>query len=159
MTSNQLMDLVEEALQTAPTESGGIAVVLATAGSPPAMALLSSGDVHVSDGIARVGVYRSSSAVSRLGGAFSLLVPLGADAVRLEVGSATVVEASPRASLAKLEGKIESIRPTSEPPWVLEMGFVPESSNHPDIPRFLDYWKQVKAWLAGEQPDPPQIPG
>lgn len=153
--TNELMERVEEALRIPPTESGGMAVVMATAGSPPAMALLSSGDVHVSDGIARVGVDGSSSLVSRLGGAFSLLVPLGANAVRLEVGSATSVEAPP---LARIEGKIDSIRPTSEPPWVLEIEFVPESPNHPDIPKFLDYWTQVKAWLVGEHPDPPQIP-
>lgn len=147
--------MVEQALADPPDRSGGIAIVLATAGSPPAMALLSSGDVYISGDVARVGIYGSSSAVTRLGGAFTLLIPLGEMAVRLEVGSATTSGAPP---LALIEGTIESIRPTAEPPWVLEMRFVPEPENHPSIPGFLDYWRQVKSWLAGEEPHPPQLP-
>lgn len=155
MTTQDLRARLEQALASPPTETGGIAVVLATAGSPPAMALLSSGDVHVADGVARVGIYGSSSAVTRLGGAFTLLVPLGKIALRVEVSSAT---ATTSGSLALIEGPITSIRPTSEPPWLLEMGFTPESPDHPAIPDFLDYWRQVKSWLSGDQATPPQIP-
>lgn len=156
MTTEELRERVENALAQLPTESGGMAIALATAGSPPAIALLSSGDVYVSGEIARVGIYGSSSAVSRLGGAFTLLVPLGDIAVRVEAVSATATEAPP---LAMIEGRIAAVRPTAEPPWTLEMGFTPEPANHPSIPDFLNYWSQVKAWLAGEQSSPPQIPG
>ena len=155
MNSNEVARRVSEALSELPAESGGLAVVLATAGRPPAMALLSSGDVHVSGGVARVGIYASSSTVTRLGGAFTLLIPLGEIAARVEVESATATEVPP---LALLEGDVTSIRPTSEPPWVLQMGFVPEPRDHPLIPDYVDYWRQVKAWLKGEQAEPPPIP-
>lgn len=86
----------------------------------------------------------------------TLLVPLRFIAVRVEVTPATAIEAPP---LVMLEGQIESIRPTAEHPWVVKMGFVPEPRDHPAIPGYVEYWKQVKSWLAGERLDPPQIPG
>ena len=156
MTSVDLIAQVEEALAHLPSESGGIAVVLATAGLPPAMAVLSSGDIHLSGRDVRVGIHGSSSAATRLGGGFTLLVPLRSIAVRVEVSPATAIEAPP---LVMLVGQIESIRPTAEPPWVVTMEFAPESRDHPAIPGHVEYWKQVKSWLAGDQPDPPQIPG
>jgi hypothetical protein len=146
---------VRAALADLPTESGGLAVVLATSGHPPAMAMLSSGDVHLAEGRLKVGIHASSSAVSRLGGAFTLLVPLGEIAARVEVSDATAKSHPP---LAILEGDVVSVRPTSEPPWVLEMGFRPEPSHHPQIPGYLAYWSQVKEWLAGNHPEPPVPP-
>jgi len=130
-------------------------IVLACSGRPPAVALLSSGDVHMSSGRVLVGIHGSSSAAARFDGSFTLLVPLGDIAVRLEVSAATVAESPP---LVKFEGPIDSIRPTAEPPWLVEMKFVPERRDHPAIPRYIEYWQEVKAWLANERPEPPQIP-
>lgn len=150
-----LVARVQEALARLPSATGGDAIVLATSGPPPAMALLSTGDVHIVDGEVLVGIHASSSAVSRLGGSFTLLIPLGEIAARIEVASAS---ASTHGPLALLSGEIASIRPTTEPPWVLEMRFRPEHSGHPAIPQHLRYWVGVRDWLAGGSPHPPAPP-
>ena len=150
-----LKDRVAGALSELPTKSGGLAVVLATAGTPPAMALLSSGDVYMEDNEIRVGIYASSSAVTRLGTAFTLLVPMGEIAARIE---ATDVRSKIQPPLAMLEGSISSIRPTAEPPWVLEMRFAPEPPDDRAIPNYLEYWTGVRAWLSGQSTEPPVPP-
>jgi hypothetical protein len=144
---------VEEILEELPTAEGGRIVVLSTAGSPPAVALLSSGDVLVADGRARAAVYGRSSAASRLGGAYTLLVADQQVAYRVEV-----VEASARSlgDLAVLEGEIGDVRPTVEPPWAMAMDF------HPLRPEGVDdhlrYWQQVRGWLEAGTPEPAPDP-
>ena len=142
---------VHEVLQPLPTEAGGVAVVLATAGPPPALALLSSGDVLVDDGEVHVGVFGTSSAVTRLGGAFSLLVPAGSVVLRVEVAEA---RATTEGELAHIRGSLTDIRPTSEPPWVTELRFRPSHPGVAAVPDHLAYWTEVRAWLAGEGPPP-----
>lgn len=156
MSERDLAARVRAAIADLPTDTGGLAVVLATSGRPPAMAMLSSGDVHIAGDLLRVGIHASSSAVARLGGAFTLLVPLGEIAARVEVTNATAIPYPP---LAILEGEVSSIRPTAEPPWVLEMGFRPEPDDHPAIPAYLEYWSEVDEWLSGKRPSPPIPPG
>ena len=153
--TEDLRTRVATVLSQLPTESGGLAVVLATAGSPPAMALLSSGDVYIEDNDIRVGIYASSSAVTRLGPAFTLLVPMGEIAARIE---ATDARSKVQPPLAMLEGTISSIRPTTEPPWILKMRFSPEPPDDRSIPDFLEYWAGVRAWLSGESSEPPRPP-
>ena len=153
--TEDLKTRVIEALSELPAESGGLAVVLATSGSPPAMALLSSGDVYIEDEAVRVGIHASSSAVTRLGTAFTLLVPLREIAARIE---ATGARSNVQPPLAMLEGSISSIRPTSEPPWVLEMRFRPEPPDDRSIPDHLEYWSGVRSWLAGDSTQPPEPP-
>lgn len=155
MKEPDLIADVKETLKRLPDESGGVAVVLATAGSPPAVALLSTGDVHIAETTVRVGIHGSSSVVERLDGGFTLLVPLRKAAARVEVINASARLLPP---LAMIEGTVHSVRPTSEPPWVLEMTFSPEPFDHPAIPRYLEYWSHVKRWLMGEIANPPDIP-
>ncbi len=109
----------------------------------------------MSAGHVRVGVHGSSSAADRFDGSFTLLVPIGDIAVRVEVSEATMTATPP---LVKFEGPIDSMRPTAEPPWQVEMTFIPKPRDHPSIPDHVEYWKQVKAWLASESPAPPEIP-
>jgi hypothetical protein len=75
MIDPDLEALVREALAVAPTETGGIAIVLATSGTPPAMAMLSTGDVFYHATTVSVGVHVSSSTVERLSVSFTLLIP------------------------------------------------------------------------------------
>jgi len=150
-----LLRAVAEALSQEPTEEGGIALVLATASSPPAIAVLSTGDVHLEGDRVKIGIHASSSAVSRLGGAFSLVVPLNRAVARVEAASAT---ATPAGDLALIEGTIVSIRPTSEPPWVMDLSFRPMTESDSRVPLYLEYWRSVRSWLSGDSPDPPRPP-
>lgn len=150
------LERVRRALEPLPTEEGGIAIVLATAGVPPALALLSSGDVLVSEeGSVRAALYGGTSAAQRLGGSFTILVPVGGGAARVEV-----VEASARSigSLAVLEGVCADVRPTTEPPWALRMSFGPIGSR--GIHEHVAYWRDVRNWLAdgaaSDAPAPPE---
>lgn len=156
MSHDQIPERVEQALSALPGQSGGIAIILATSGVPPAIALLSTGDVHIEDGVVRIGIHGSSSVVHRLGGAFTLLIPLGDTAARVEVSNANATRVDP---LALIEGSISSIRPTAEPPWALEIRFSPAPPNHPAIADYMDYWAKVKGWLKGDIAEPPEIPG
>lgn len=142
------------ALTPLPDGGGGIAVVMATAGIPPAMALLSSGDVWVAEGTVRVGLFGSSSAAARLGGAFSLMVPSGTVALRVEVVEATAEAVD---HMALVSGRLADIRPTAEPPWIAEMTFRPSHPGAAAIPGHVAYWAEVRAWLRGETgpPTPP----
>lgn len=146
---------VRDVLAPLPTEAGGIAVVLATAGVPPALALLSSGDVLISEEEVHVGVFGSSAVVTRLGDAFSLLVPAGEVLLRLEVAEARVTT---EGELAHIQGPLSDIRPTSEPPWVTELAFRPHHVGAAAVPTHVTYWAGVRAWLAGDAspPTPPR---
>lgn len=142
------------ALRSMPTEQGGPALVLATAGVPPAMALLSTGDVHLSGDVFRVAVHGGSSVVTRLEGSFTVLVPGADEALRVEVVDAT---ARKTGDLAVLEGRLADVRPTSEPPWVLQMSFRPAGPG--GVQRHLEYWRSVRSWLAsGATGEPPPLP-
>ncbi len=125
MISEALLAEAEVALARLPTTRGGDVIVLATAGSPPAVAMLSTGDVWIDGLWVRVAVHATGSAVSRLGGAFSLLFPARDHALRVEVVPA---ESRVSGDLAVLEGPIVAVRPTSEPPWVIDLVFRPEGA-------------------------------
>jgi len=90
-----------------------------------------------------------------LGKTFTLLVPLGSLAVRIEARDAQVRVTD---GLALISGEVVAMRPTAEPPWALEMRFRPEPADDPSIPGYLEYWRSVRAWLDGSAPDPPRVP-
>lgn len=151
MTDADLTLSVSLALARLPDAQGGLAILLATDATPPALAVLSSGDVLLEDEVIRVGIHASSSAVQRLDGGFSLLIPLDEIAVRLEAIHATT---SVGRSLAMIKGRVHALRPTAEPPWRLEMRF---RANPPDDDRievYVDYWRRVRLWLSGISPEP-----
>lgn len=150
-----LLAAVAEALSKQPQDDGGGALVLATGSGPPAVALLSTGDVLLDGDKIRVGIHATSSAVARLGGSFTLVVPLKRVVARVEVIDAA---ASIHGDLAKIEGTIASIRPTAEPPWVMKMTFEPMPATDRRVPLYLEYWRSVRAWLSGESPVPPTPP-
>lgn len=143
------------ALAPLPTLDGGAVLVLATSGEPPAVAVLSTGDVALLNGELWIAVHRGSSAVERLGGACTVLVPAGDEALRVEVAPAT---SSRAAHLAVIRGPIVEIRPTAEPPWAVHMAFhaAPVASAEP----FVSFWSEVRAWLQagapGDGPAPPR---
>lgn len=144
------------ALEPLPTSAGGLAIVMATAGIPPAMALLSTGDVQIEGDRVSVVTYRGSSVSQRLGGGFTLLVPATDRAFRVEVTNAVNRSAG---NVELVEGLLAGIRPSAEAPWLLEMSFRPDRPDDPSIPAFVDYWASVRAWLKsgtpGEPPPPP----
>jgi len=145
-----------EILADLPDESGGAAIVLATSGTPPAMALLSTGDVFLTtDDRVRCCVYGTSSVVSRLGGAFTLLVPDDTRMLRVETIDA---RASVHGDVALVEGTLADVRPTAEPPWTTSMVFTPERHGDPRIGGFLEYWRAARSWLADPSSPPPQPP-
>jgi hypothetical protein len=147
MIDDHLRSALKTALEPLPGLHGGTAVVLATAGTPPALALLSTGDVHVEGDTVRVVTYRGSSAARRLGGSFSLLVPAGETAFRVEA-----IEAAARSkgTVELIEGRLAGVRPTAEPPWLLDMSFRPApGADEAAALRFIDYWTDVRSWLEG----------
>lgn len=150
-----LLAAVAEALSVQPRESGGAALVFVTGSSPPAVALLSTGDVFLTGDRIKVGVHATSSTVSRFGGSFSLAVPLKRVVARVEVIDAS---ASVQGDLARIEGRIATIRPTSEPPWIVNMTFEPRPATDRRIPIYLEYWRSVRDWLSGKAPEPPKPP-
>lgn len=147
-------DRLQRALQPLPTRQGGITVLLATSGTPPALAMLSSGDVLVDGDVVRAGLWATSSAISRLGGAFSLLVPAGEVALRVEAVDANATVAG---DVAMIEGRLADVRPTAEPPWVASLRFTPSDPSDGRIGTHLKYWSAVRAWLSGDGP-PPEAP-
>jgi hypothetical protein len=155
MSDQEIRAAVAAALATLPDETGGIAIVLATSGTPPAMALLSTGDVHLDGAEIRIGIHASSSAVARLGGSFTLLVPLGLTSVRIEADDPRVTVADP---LARITGNVVSMKPTAEPPWTLEMRFRAQPPDDASIPRYVSYWRDVKSWLSSDRGEPPRLP-
>lgn len=156
VTGSEALDLaVRQALEPLPDRDGGIAVTISTASVPPAVAMLSSGDVLVGATSVRIGIHSSSSVVHRLGGAFTLLVPLGDRAARVECVEAVATVDGP---VALVEGTITGIRPTAEPPWTLELRFGSTESDPARLDAYVDYWRQIRSWLAGSRSGPPVPP-
>ena len=150
-----LVQRLYAAVSELPDASGGLAIVMATAGTPPAIAVLSTGDVFLAGSQARVGVHGTSSVVGRLGDSFSLLIPLDDVAVRVEVVDAT---AAVHGDLALIAGTVSEFRPTAEPPWVMTMRFHAQDGDAAKIGAHLAYWTGVRSWLAGDTPGPPPLP-
>lgn len=146
---------LQDILAPLPTEEGGVLIVIATAGVPPAVAMLSSGDVFVDQDTVRVGVVHTSSIVGRLGGAFTLLVPAGSAGIRVEVVNATVAQSG---DLALVEGRLGALRPTTEPPWIAEQRFHPSHVGADAIPVHIEYWSAVREWLSGRRSNAPSPP-
>lgn len=154
--SHSLLDDVQAAIEPLPTAEGGSMLVLATAGSPPAIAVLSTGDVAVVRGDVRVAVHGGSSAASRLGGAFTLLVPDRDEAYRVEVEPAVARRAG---DLTVISGPIVSVRPTAEPPWVMRASFQPAEAGADRAGDYVSFWAAVRAWLVdGADGDGPAVP-
>lgn len=155
LMSIELRDGLTAAIESLPTTDGGVALVLATAGPPPAICLLSSGDVVLDGDTLRIAVYSGSSAANRLGGSCTLLVPTGDDALRVLLDPAVSRRAGP---LSVIEGSIASLRPSSEPPWTLQLRF--EATAGEGIEDFVMFWARVRSWLReGAHGDGPQPPG
>jgi hypothetical protein len=152
-SSIELPEELVTVLADLPTAAGGTVVLLATDGSPPGLAMLSTGDVYVEADTARVAVHASSSATQRLQNGFTLLVPADRFAYRIEVSSAHARQAGP---LVVIEGQIAHVRPTSEPPWQMTMSFAPDGA---DPTSFVSFWREVRSWLTtgavGDAPSPP----
>lgn len=129
--------------------------MLATAGPPPALALLSTASVRLVGDEVQIAVQSQSSVVRQLGGSCSLLVPGGARALRMTVDRVSSRNAG---AVTLLFGTVTAIVPTIELPWRLEMSFQP--SEQPGGERFLAYWDATRSWLAGGAqgtgPTPPQ---
>jgi hypothetical protein len=155
-TRDELRDSLLAALGPLPTRAGGTAIVLATAGPPPAVTLLSTGDVVVDGDTVRIALFADNSAAARLGGTCTLLVPTDRGALRISLQPAFVREAG---QLSVIEGNIVSLRPSYEPPWSLRLEFSPVAEQGRDA--FVEYWAQVRSWLErgapGEGPQPPAI--
>lgn len=150
---SELRGDVARALAAAPTRDGGRVVVMATAAVPPALTVLSTADVWTDGETVRVALHGGTAAAERLGGAFALLVPDDARALRVEVVDAT---AQARGPLVLIEGRLAAIRPTAEPPWGIELRFV--AAPGAPVAGFLRYWEAVRTWLAagatGQAPTP-----
>ncbi len=104
----------------------------------------------------RLALFAENSAVSRLGGSCTILVPTDLGPLRVSLQPVDMREAG---ELAVIEGDIIYMRPTHEPPWSLRLDFQPTAGQGKEA--FLDYWAQVRAWLEqgapGEGPQPPDI--
>lgn len=154
--SHALLAEVEAAIAPLPTIEGGSMLVLATAGVPPAIAVLSTGDVAVVEGELRIAVHGGSSAATRLGGACTLLVPAGDEAYRVEAEPA---EARRAGELTVIRGHIVSVRPTAEPPWVMRASFHRQSPEDDAAASYVAFWSSVREWLvAGAEGDGPSVP-
>lgn len=157
LDASQLMAL-RAALAVEPTAAGGPAIALASAGPPPAFALLATGAVALGQDLTlRIALQRGASAAAHLGGSCSLLV---ADdrggALRVAVAPARVRDAGP---IALIEGPVASIRPSHEPPWSLVLRFDVDAGAGAAAAPHLVYWRAVAAWLtAGASGDGPPLP-
>ncbi len=157
MTSpSELREALLAAVAPLPTIEGGTAIVLATAGPPPAITPLSTGDVAVAGDTVRLALFADNSAVGSFGGSCTLLVPTEQGPLRVALQPAVVREAGP---LAVIEGSIVSLRPSAEPPWSLRLDFRPAAEEGREA--FVQYWRQVRSWLEqgapGEGPQPPVV--
>ena len=130
--------------------------MLATAGPPPAFALLSTASVRLSVDVVRIAVQSHSSVVRQLGGSCSLLVPTADRALRMTVEAVSSRDAG---AITLLTGTVTAIVPTIELPWRLELSFRP--SELPGREAFLAYWDDTRTWLEngarGPGPTPPQL--
>jgi hypothetical protein len=154
MNSHELPAGLLDALRPLPTAHGGKVLVLATGGEPPAMAMLSTGDVWLTEGRMMIAVHATSSVGRRLGAGCTLLVPGASVAYRIEMGSLSSRSAG---ALILVEGDVTGVRPTAEPPWCMELRFYVDANQDP-VP-FVDFWREVRAWLVGgavgDAPAPP----
>ena len=152
----ELRDAFLAALAPLPTTDGGTAIVLATAGPPPAIAPLSTGDISVDGGMIRLALFADNSAVRWLGGSCTILVPTEQGPLRVSLQPAVAREAGP---LAVIEGDIVSMRPSHEPPWSLRLDFLAAEEEGREV--FVEYWTRVRSWLEqgapGEGPHPPDV--
>ena len=130
--------------------------MLATMGPPPTITPLSTGDVVVDGDEMRLAVFADNSAVERLGGSCTLLVPTDLGPLRVSLQPAVARGAGP---LSVIEGEIVSMRPSQEPPWSLRLDFLPAEEEGREA--FVEYWTRVRSWLeegaAGEGPQPPGV--
>ena len=153
---DELRDALVAALDPLPTTAGGASIVLATAGPPPTITPLSTGDVVVDNDTVRLAVFASNSAAKQLGGSCTLLVLTDLGPLRVSLQPAVAREAGP---LVVIEGDIVSLRTTREPPWALRLYFQPAAEQGHEA--FVEYWTQVRSWLeqgaTGEGPQPPNI--
>lgn len=150
----ELREALLAAVNPLPTLDGGTAIVLATASSPPAITLLSTGDVVVDNDKVRLAVFATNSAIDQLGGSCTLLVPTDRSVLRVYLQPASVRRTG---LLAVIEGSIVSLRPSSEPPWSLRLDFEPAQEQGRDA--FVEYWRQVRSWLEQGAPgEGPQSP-
>lgn len=131
------------ALEPLPTERGGTALIVCTTGPPPAVCLLSTGSVWLGENWVRIGVMAGSSVTQRLGECAVLVVPWQGNVLRAVVTPATCRPAGP---VSVIEGRLDSVAPSRELPWSLEMAFVPSGS--PGADEFLAYWKRLRDWLS-----------
>lgn len=154
MITPAALDELRAALAARPDQHGGDVLVLATEGPPPALALVTSFGVALTESGVRVGVQGQGAAANRLGGSFALLVPRRTSALRVEVAPARSRMAGP---MAVLEGPITAIRPTAELPWELNMAFTPNDPAR--TPAMLEHWAEVHEWLeSGAEGAGPALP-
>jgi hypothetical protein len=155
--TTELRDAFLAAVAPLPTTNGGIAIVLATAGPPPAIVPLSTGDIAVEGDMVRLALFADSSAVRRLGGSCTILVPTEKGALRVYLQPAVARKTGP---LAVIEGNIVAVRPSAEPPWSLRLDFRPTAEEGREA--FVEYWTRVRSWLErralDEAPQPPATP-
>jgi hypothetical protein len=154
MADADLLRKVEEGLETLPSRAGGSALIVASASSPPALAVLSTGDVFLEGTSIRIALHGGSSVAQRLEGSCSLLVPVRSGLLRVEVQPAEARQAGP---VDVIEGTVVNIRPTAEPPWIPTLAFSPAPSG--DVEPTLEYWRSMRRWLSegadGDGPPPP----
>ncbi|MCA1730068.1 MAG: hypothetical protein LC751_11895 [Actinobacteria bacterium] len=152
----KLQDALITALDHLPTAAGGASIILATAGPPPTITPLSTGDVAVDGDKIRLAIFAGNSAVEHLGGSCTLLVPTHQGPLRVALQPAVAREAGP---LAVIEGDVVSMRPSHEPPWSLRLDFLPAGEEGREA--FVEYWRRVRSWLEqgapGEGPQPPDV--
>lgn len=150
----QLRDRFQAAVAPIPTVDGGKAIILATAGPPPSITPLSTGDIAVSGDTVRLALFADNSAVRWLGGSCTILVPTEEGPLRVSLQPAVAREAG---TLAVIEGTIVSLRPSTEPPWSLRLDFQPTAEVGREA--FVEYWTNVRAWLEQGAPgEGPQLP-
>lgn len=151
-----LLEVLAAALAPLPTLDGGAMLVLATGDGPPAIAVLSTGDVALVGSELRVAVHAGSSASTRLAGSCSLLVPDRDEAYRVEVSPASTRKSR---ELTVISGPIVSIRPTAEPPWVMRATFHAAGETGDEAAGYVSFWAEVRAWLeSGAEGDGPPLP-
>jgi hypothetical protein len=145
---------VARLLDPLPTAAGGAVLVMASGDSPPATALLSTGDVLLRGTTIQIAVHAGSSVARRLSGGCAVVVPDEERVLRMEITPAEARRAGP---LDLIEGEVVAIRPTGEPPWTARMTFAAVPGG--DVQPALDYWTAVRSWLirgaSGDGPAPP----
>jgi hypothetical protein len=153
-SDEQQRDLLLAAIAPLPTVDGGPAIVLATAGPPPTITPLSTGDIAIAGDTVRLALFADNSAVKWLGGSCTILVPTEEGPLRVALQPAVAREAGP---LAVIEGDIFSLRFSTEPPWALRLDFRPVAEEGREA--YVEYWARVRSWLERSAPgDGPELP-